>query len=67
MGHDAPPAPPLRKAAGPIGWALGIVTGVAFIAMLYGSAGHDEGGHGEGHGGDHAPAAEAKADGAGEH
>ncbi len=61
MGHAAPPASPLRKAAGPIGWAIAIVTGVGFIGLLYSSAGHSEGGHGADHGGDHA---EAPADGA---
>jgi hypothetical protein len=37
-GHAEAPVPPLRKAAGPIGWALGVITGVVFLGALYQSA-----------------------------
>lgn len=53
MGGTADPNAnnPFNKMAGPAGWLVAIVTGVAFIGMLYNSAGHHEGGD---HGGDHA-------------
>jgi len=65
---------PFNKMAGPLGWLIGIVTGVGFIGLLYQSAtGHHDDGHGDGHGdahaadhaadhGDHAAAGDKKAD-----
>jgi len=46
---------PFNKMAGPVGWLIGIVTGVGFIGLLYNSATHHEGGdHGADHGAAHA-------------
>ncbi len=42
---------PFNKMAGPLGWIIGIVTGVGFIGLLYNDATSD---HGDGHGDDHA-------------
>jgi len=54
MGASANPANdnPFNKFAGPAGWAIGIITGVVFIGLLYNTATHG-GDHGD-HGGDHA-------------
>ena len=62
MGASANPAEKniFNKIAGPAGWALGIVTGVVFIGLLYNEASH---GHEDGHGDEHAeeaPAEDAK-------
>ena len=54
---------PMNKIAGPAGWLIGIITGVAFIGLLYSNAGHHDGDHGADHAEDHG---EAKADGAAE-
>ena len=68
MGASANPADknPFNKIAGPAGWALGIVTGVVFIGLLYNTAthGHDDshgGGHGDAHADEHADAKPADA------
>ncbi len=61
MDHAAAPVSPYRKAAGPIGWALAIVTGVAFIGLLYNGASHGEGGHADAAHADAAHGAEAPA------
>ena len=46
---------PFNKMAGPLGWLIGIVTGVGFIGLLYKDAtGHHDDGHGDAHAADHA-------------
>ena len=54
----------MNKIAGPVGWLIGIITGVGFIAAVR-NAGHHDGDHGSDHGEAHAEDhGEAKADGA---
>lgn len=66
MGASADPAAnnSINKLAGPVGWAVAIITGVVFIGLLYNGASHGEGGdHGADHGAEHdaAPAKEPAA------
>ena len=73
MGASANPAEKntFNKIAGPAGWALGIVTGVVFLGLLYNEAGHGhEDGHGDAHAAEHAeeaPAEEAQPADGGDH
>lgn len=56
MSGAAPEKNSMQKIAGPMGWLIGIVTGVVFIGMLYNGMSHGD--HGDGHGAEHAEAAD---------